>query len=51
MATMKAKNTAISLRFFMEVAKASEAVMKDKCKVVGLGSLPRAAADSQCLAR
>jgi len=51
MATMKAKNTAISFRFFMLLDRASEAVMKDRCKVVGFGSLPSAEADSQCLAR
>lgn len=50
-ATMKAKNTAINLRFFIDVANASLAVMKDKCSVVGLGSFPSAEADNQCLAR
>jgi len=50
-ATMKAKKTAMSLRFFILVERESLAVMKDKWRVVGLGSFPRAEAESQCLAR
>jgi len=51
MATMKAKKTAISRRFCMLVASESLAVMNDRCNVVGFGSLPKAEADTQCLAR
>jgi len=50
-ATIKAKKTAISFRFFILEAKESLAVMKERCSVVGLGSLPRADALSQCFAR
>jgi len=49
-ATMKAKNTAMSLRFFILVESESLAVINDKCSVVGLGSFPSADALSQCLA-
>jgi len=45
-ATMKAKNTAISFRFFILVDNASLAVINDKWRVVGFGSLPKADADS-----
>jgi hypothetical protein len=50
-ATINAKNTAINFRFFIDVANESLAVMNDKCNVVGFGSLPKADADNQCLAR
>jgi hypothetical protein len=51
MATMKAKKTAIIFLFFMLCDKFSLAVIKDKWRVVGLGSLPNAEAESQWLAR
>jgi len=51
MATINAKNTAMSFRFFMLVERESLAVMKERWRVVGFGSFPRAEAESQCFAR
>ena len=51
MMTMRAKNTAITLRRCMLSFNAWPAVMYDRCRVVGLGSLPSAEAVNHCCDR